>query len=150
MTNTFHQLLCHFVWSTKDRLPLILTPMQKRLYEYLVGTFRSLRCYPYQIGGMPDHIHALVAVPPNIAISELLRNVKVSSSKWMMQTFRHQRVFAWQNGYGAFSVSPSGKDGVIKYIQEQEVHHLRYNFREEFLRILEEQGVAFEEKYLWK
>ena len=87
MTHTYYQLLYHLVWSTKERRPSITIDLQNRLYEYMGGTFRSLKCFPLLIGGMPDHVHLCVEVPPKNALSDIIRDVKISSSKWIHQNF---------------------------------------------------------------
>ena len=150
MSHTYHQLLYHIVWSTKQRLPLIIPEYKDRLYVYMGGIFRSLGCHPIQIGGMPDHIHAFVAIPPTSTISEIVRNIKVSTNKWLSHTFPNAKSFSWQDGYGAFSVSLSNKDSVIKYIQNQEVHHKQRDFKDEFIELLNRHGVEFDKKYLWR
>ncbi|NGX41967.1 MAG: hypothetical protein K940chlam7_00241 [Chlamydiae bacterium] len=150
MSHTYHMLLYHLVWSTKNRCPFIIKSYQDRLYRYMGGTFRSLKCHPVQVGGMPDHIHALVSIPPNVTISEIVRNAKVSTNNWMSQTFPETKSFAWQKGYGAFSVSPSNSNAVITYIQNQETHHKKSDFKEEFIALLNKHGITFDEKYLWK
>lgn len=150
MTHTYYQLLYHLVWVTKERRSLIRTDLQNRLYEYMGGTFRELKCYPLLIGGMPDHIHACVEIPSGTALSDVLRTVKVSSTKWIRENFPLASEFAWQEGYGAFSVSVSSKEAVLRYISNQEEQHKKYDFREEFLLLLRNHGVSYDEKYLWK
>ena len=150
MTHTFHQLLYHLVWSTTERKPFISKEYQDQFFRYLGGTFRSLQCPPIQIGGMPDHVHILVSIPPKSSISEIIRNAKVSSSKWLKGTYLDLDTFSWQEGYGAFSVSTSNKLAVIQYILNQEKHHKKYDFREEFLGLLKKHGISFDEKYLWR
>ena len=150
MAHTFHKLYYHLVWSTKERQPLLVPEIQTRLFEYLGGSFRNLECNPITIGGMPDHVHALISVPPKIAISEVMRNVKTHTSKWVKETFNQAGDFAWQEGFGAFSVSQSGRDEVIKYIRHQKEHHQSYTFKEEFIKFLKLYEVEFNEEYLWR
>jgi len=116
----------------------------------MAGTFRSLKCYCILIGGMPDHIHVCTEIPPSLNISDVMRNVKVSTSKWIKHTFSAGHDFEWQEGYGAFSVSASNKNALLQYIKNQEQHHRKYDFREEFLLLLQKNGVQYDEKYLWK
>jgi putative transposase len=150
MTHTYHQLLYHLIWSTKERKSVIRKEYHDRFFPYLGGIFRSLECAPIQIGGMPDHVHALVSIPPRISISEIVRNSKVSSSKWLKDNYPELDSFSWQEGYGAFTVSSSSEQAVIQYIQNQENHHRERDFREEFLGLLKKHRVSFDEKYLWK
>jgi REP element-mobilizing transposase RayT len=150
MAHTYSQLLYHLVWSTKNRQSLITNDFQNRLYEYMSGTFRSLKCHCILIGGMPDHIHVCTEIPPSINISDVMRNVKVSTTKWIKHNFSVGKDFEWQEGYGAFSVSASNKDVLLQYIKNQEQHHKGYDFREEFLLLLQKHGVQYDEKYLWR
>jgi REP element-mobilizing transposase RayT len=150
MSHTFHQLLYHFVWSTKERQPLITPDFQFRLYEYLGGALKNVKGRPIQIGGVADHIHVCAMVSPDIAISEVIREIKVSSSKWVRKNFSIGNDFQWQEGYGAFSVSISNEDKVVDYIKNQETHHKKFDFRKEFLMLLKKHEVPIDEKYLWK
>jgi len=150
MSHTYYQQFYHLIWSTKDRKPLILESHQNRIYTYLGGVFRSLKCYPIQIGGMTDHVHALVIIPPTVLVVEAIRNVKVSTSKWISQNFSEIQEFSWQEGYGSFTVSSSHKEMVTNYIQNQKIHHQKYDFKTEFIKILKKYEISFDEKYLWK
>jgi REP element-mobilizing transposase RayT len=150
MSHTYCQLLYHLVWSTKNRSPSIPSSFEERLHCYIGGAFKTKQCLPLQIGGMPDHVHVLVSIPPTILLSEIVRNVKVCTTKWMQQTDLINENFSWQEGYGAFSVSASNREGVTNYIQQQKEHHKKHNFKEEFLMLLGKHGIAFDEKYLWK
>lgn len=148
MSHTYTNLLTHFVFSTKDRLELITKNTKTELYAYLGGLTKELKGKPLIINGMPEHIHLLISLPPTVSISDAMKFLKANSSKWMGERFG--KPFAWQIGYGAFSVSRSQVDAVIKYIQNQEEHHKRFDFREEFLKLLKSHEVEFDEKYLWK
>lgn len=148
MSHTFTNLLTHLVFGTKDRLPLIDAEMKFELFPYLGGLVKELKGKPLAIGGMPDHVHLLVALPPTVSVAEAMRFVKANSSKWA--TKRFDKSFAWQTGYGAFSVSRSGVPNVIKYIEEQETHHRKFDFRKEFLALLRKYEVEFDERYLWR
>ncbi len=150
MTHTYYQLLYHLVWSTKERRRLITTDLQNRLYKYMGGIFRSLKCFPILFGGMPDHVHLCVEIPPRYAPADIVRKVKISSSKCVHQNFPMHTDFEWQEGYGAFSVSPSYREAVLQYIRNQEIHHKKRDFREEFLWLLQNHAVKYDEKYLWK
>jgi putative transposase len=129
----------------------MITPIfQERLYQYLGGALRNKDAVCLEIGGVSDHIHVLAGIPPSIAVADLIRDLKVSSTKWLQQTVLQRGSFAWQEGYGAFSVSRGHIDPVAQYIRNQEKHHKNVSFREEFLRILDKNGVKYDEKYLWK
>lgn len=152
VTHTYTQLLYHFVWSTKDRLPMIPPDQQARLYSYIGGIVRSMKGTCLEIGGMPDHVHLLASVPPRISLADFMRELKSSSTQWCRGTLKqHLDIpFGWQAGYGVFSVSRSRVDAVTKYIQTQEEHHKGKSFREEFLELLELAGIDCDQRYLWK
>ena len=150
MTHTYYQLLYHFVWSTKERLPLILPSFKDQFYAYIGGIFKMQKCHPLVIGGMPDHIHLLVEIPPNCTVAELVCYVKVGAAKWLHETIKEANTFQWQEGYGAFTVSSPRKSNVIKYIQNQETHHKKVSFEDEFLWLLKEYGIGYDPQYLWK
>ena len=150
MTHTYTQLLYHLVWSTKNRENKITEDFQERLYQYLGGTFRSKEATCIEIGGMADHIHILARIPPKISIASLIRDTKIASTKWLRENIPYCQPFAWQEGYGAFSVSRSNIDVIVSYIQNQHRHHTKLSFRDEFLLMLRKHGIEFDERYLWK
>ena len=150
MTHTFYQNLYHVVWATKERQPLLLPPFKDRVFEFLGGAFRTAGCVSFQVGGMPDHIHALISIPPKYAASEIIRDVKVGATKWIIKTLPDCKTFAWQEGYGLFTVSVSQKDAVLRYIKNQEEHHKKQTFEEEFKAFLVAHGVQYNEKFLWQ
>ena len=121
MARTYTKLIYHIVFSTKERIPLIAPEIRDRLYEYLGGVIRGEKGSLMEIGGMQDHVHILARFGAAIAVSEMLKRVKGSSSHWLSR--ETGTWFAWQNGYGAFSVSESQVAAVRKYIQQQEEHH---------------------------
>ena len=148
MPQSLSNLLAHFVFSTKHRGPLITLEMQSRLYAYMGGIIRSEKCIPLQIGGMPDHVHALVKVHPTVAAAHLLQVFKANSSGWVNDTFQGPR-FSWQNGYGAFSVGPRDVERVRSYIINQAEHHKAKTFQDEYREMLQEAGIEYDERYLW-
>jgi putative transposase len=150
MAHTYHQHLFHLVWSTKERQPLLHSAFKQRMFEFLGGAFRTAGCMCVQVGGMSDHIHALVAIPPKYAVSEIIRDVKVCSSKWITTGATDCKAFAWQEGYGSFTVSVSQKEAVIRYIVTQEEHHKTQTFEDEFKTFLKVHEVSYDEKYLWR
>lgn len=148
MSSTHTSLHYHIVFSTKNRLPFISPQWQIELYQYLAGTIQSVQGVPVKIGGMPDHIHLLVGLKPTHCLADFVRVVKQASSQWIHQAMRCKE-FAWQSGYGAFSVSVSSLPEVTRYIENQADHHQKRTFQEEYLAILQKSGVAYDEKYLW-
>lgn len=150
MSHTYTQLNYHLIWSTKNRESMIFPTFQERLYQYIGGFFRKSNAKCLEIGGVADHIHMLVGIPQTIAVADLIRDVKTSSTKWLRQDVLQNRSFAWQERYGAFTASHSHVDPITEYIRTQAEHHKTVTFKEEFLRILDKNGVEYDEKYLWK
>lgn len=147
MPSTWSQVLLHIVFSTKDRKSLIEAVDADDLYGFIGGIVRDEGGTLLAIGGMPDHVHMLVRWGTDKSISELTRDVKTRSSRWMRQS-RGVKPFAWQVGYGVFSVSQS-QAGVVKaYIKSQPKHHAKRTFRQELVALLKAHGVEFEEKYV--
>ena len=112
-----------------------------RIYQYIGGVIRTLDGYPYMIGGRPDHLHILTSVPPKSSLSDFVRTIKASSSKWIKNIGDAYQFFAWQEGYGAFSVSKSNTHAVMDYIMNQEQHHRTYSAQEEFQQFLNKHGI---------
>jgi REP element-mobilizing transposase RayT len=131
----------HCIFSTKDRRNLIPGELQLRLYAYLIGTAKNLKITMIAVGGMPNHIHLLIAMPPPMALSVAIQKLKANSSRWIGE----QGVsFEWQKGYAAFSVSPSLVETVRDYIRNQEQHHRVRTFEEEFVALLKKCGLAYD------
>ncbi|MEP6945010.1 MAG: IS200/IS605 family transposase [Acidobacteriota bacterium] len=150
MPRSYTNLIYHIVFSTKDRKPLITPDRSERLYEYIGGTIRGFGGISLGINGMDDHAHVLTKLRADNALSDVLRDLKANSSGWMHDVFPDAKDFAWQNGYGAFTVSPSQIAGVQKYIAEQQIHHATRTFESEFVALLEKNEVDFDLRYLWK
>ena len=148
MPSTHTSLHIHVVFSTKDRLPLIDPSWRGDLHGFLGGCLKRLDAFPQEIGGVADHVHLLVGIKPVHAIADLVREVKRVSSAWIKEDQRVRR-FAWQEGYGAFSVSGSGVEAVRRYIRDQERHHRRRTFQDEYREFLEKHAIDFDERYLW-
>jgi len=150
MPHTFTNLLYHIIFSTKDRVPYISSEIRADLHAYLGGIVRELGGVAVAVGGIEDHVHLLLRLPAELGISECLRVIKTNSSRWLHQKWPTQRRFAWQIGYGAFTVSASSQAAVVRYIQNQEQHHRKISFRDEFIAFLRKQSIEFDEQYLWK
>ena len=142
MSHTYVQNLLHVVFSTKERRKLIPTKSQPRLWGYLAGVCKREKIFAHEIGGMDDHVHMLMQLPPTLSLSDAMLEIKTSSSRWM------GRDFAWQRGFGAFSVSWSNVPAVRRYIQTQEAHHRKMSFDEEFVALLKKHGMEFDPRYV--
>jgi REP element-mobilizing transposase RayT len=140
----------HCVFSTKERRRLITPELRDRLWPFLGGIARQNKMKAIEVGGIEDHIHILLSLPSTMAISKALQLIKGGSSKWIHETFPEQRLFAWQEEYGAFSVSVSQLDKTIEYIKGQAEHHRKMTFQEEFLVLLKKHRIEYDERYLWK
>jgi putative transposase len=150
MSHTFTQLLVHVVFGTKNRANLIQARIKDELYSYMGGIVREMGSTALIINGMPDHAHLLVALPPALSVADLARTVKTNSSRWVHEKWPEESKFGWQQGYGAFSVSRSILDDVVRYIADQEKHHRKITFQEEFTLFLSKHGIEYDERYLWK
>jgi REP element-mobilizing transposase RayT len=150
MAHTFTNLWTHLIFSTKDRLPTIHPEFKADLWAYLGGITRSLDGQALIVGGTGDHAHSLVWLPPTLAVSDCLRVLKANSSRWVHETQSPRSQFAWQTGYGAFSVSQSNVSEVVNYIRCQEEHHKKLTFQEEFLAFLKKNNIAYDPRYIWE
>ena len=149
MANTYSQIHIQFVFAAKYRQALIHESWKGRLHQYITGIFQHNQHKMLQINSMPDHIDIFVGFRPHQSISALIQNVKAESTKWM-KAQNLSPSFAWQEGYGAFSYSKSQVPDVIRYIQNQEEHHRRQNFLEEYKSFLEAFEIDFDEQYIFK
>ena len=148
MANTYTSLHYHLIFSTKNREPWLSDPVRMSLWPYLGGIARTNRMVAEEINGAVDHAHALVGLPPTIAVSQAVQYLKGGSSIWIKSTFPNIRGFAWQDGYGAFTVSESERAVVQKYIRSQAEHHRFKTFAEEYRGFLTHHGIVFDERYL--
>ena len=148
MADTFTNLLIHFVFSTKHRIPFLHEPLRERIYEYIGGIVRQEKGILLEIGGMPDHVHILARIKPDRSVADMTRTIKGGSSKWVHQTFPENESFAWQTGYGAFSVSESQVGTIRRYIRNQEEHHARLSYKDELIKMLRKHRIEFDERYL--
>lgn len=148
MAHTHTNLLFHIVFSTQSHLPLITADIKVELFAYLGGLVKELKGKAIIVNGVADHIHMLILLPPSVSVSDAMRFVKANSSRWVKERFGKK--FAWQKGFGAFSVSRSAVDAVVKYIQDQEQHHKKFDLKTEFVSLLDKNGVEYDEEFLWK
>jgi REP element-mobilizing transposase RayT len=140
MSHAFVKNHIHLIFSTKDRQPSISKDVQPELWSYVAGICRNQKMTAIAINGMSDHTHILFHLPPTIALATAIRLLKTNSSKWMNEN-EHEHRFAWQVGYGAFSVSVSNTAIVAKYIRDQEKHHRKMTFEQEYRALLKKHGI---------
>jgi putative transposase len=150
MANTFSQLYIHIVFSVSGRQNLIQKRWKDELHKYICGIVSGKEQKAYAIGGMADHIHLLVSIKPGIAVSDLVRDIKANSSRWINERGFIVGKFKWQEGFGAFSYGKSQLDSVIAYINNQEQHHKKKTFREEYIELLQKFDVNYDEKYVFE
>jgi len=148
MASTLTSLNIHFVFSTKNREKIITEQVRSRLHQYMGGIARKNSMVAHEIGGTKDHIHLLISIPASISPAKAMQLIKGGSSKWMSDEFPEIGRFAWQQGYAAFSVSPSMMNKTLNYIRSQEEHHRKMTFSEEYLSFLKKSGIAYDERYV--
>ncbi|MEE8142434.1 MAG: IS200/IS605 family transposase [Planctomycetota bacterium] len=149
MANTYTNLLYHIVYSTKHREPLITPALRENLYSYIGGIIRGESGTLLQIGGMPDHLHLVTRFKSEPSVAQMVKTFKAKSSKWVNEQPNRPGRFSWQTGYGAFTVSPSQLEKVIRYVRCQEEHHRIVSFKEELVLLLDRHGIEYDEQYLW-
>mgnify|MGYP002622529876 CR=1 FL=1 len=149
MANTYTCLHYHYTFSTRNRKPWIKVEIEDKVWAYLGGIARRNRMKALMVGGVEDHIHLLIGAPPTIAPAKIAQLIKGGSSAWIHQEFPELKAFAWQDGYGVFSVSKSAVPDVAAYIGNQREHHRSRTYQEEFLELLKRHGVDYDERYLW-
>jgi putative transposase len=142
-------LLVHFTWSTAGREPWIDADWRKPLFAQIGGIMPNKKAKLLSAGGIYDHIHLYASLPSTLSIADFVGAVKANSSRWVHQQYRNARAFAWQEGYGAFSVSKSQEQRVIKYVLDQENHHRKRTFKDEFLTLLESHEIEYDQRYIW-
>jgi putative transposase len=149
MPQSLARIWVHLIFSTKDRHPFLSDKLLRTdTHAYLATVLRSHECETLIVGGMEDHVHALFALSRNYSISEIVKEIKRTSSRWVKEQSAHKR-FGWQGGYGAFSVSQSQLKQVIRYIEQQEEHHRRATFQDEYRAFLKKYCIEYDEKYVW-
>lgn len=149
MANTFSQIYIHVVFAVKGRENLI-HKWKDELYKYICGIVNGNHQKVYTINGMPDHIHILLSIKPDCMLSDLMRDIKASSSKWINTKKFVKGKFQWQEGFGAFSCAQSQLDVVIAYIDNQEKHHSKRSFKDEYIELLQKYQIQYDEKYVFE
>ena len=150
MARSFHQNIAHIIFSTKNRLPLITADIESGLHAYLGGIIRELKGTALCINGTADHVHIPGKTPKMTSDSDFMRTLKANSTGWVKRKEPSMRTFAWQEGYGWFSVSASNVAAVKNYIAGQKEHHRKVSFKEEFVAFLERHEIEYDERYLWE
>jgi REP element-mobilizing transposase RayT len=150
MANTYTQIHIHSVFSVQNHLCLIGNQWKDELYKYITGIVRNNNHKLLAINGMPDHLHILLGMRPSQSLSELMQDIKGSSSKWINENKLIRGKFSWQEGFGSFSYSKSQLSQVIRYIERQQVHHKKKTFNEEYKEFMEAFGIEYDERYIFK
>ena len=147
--STYTQILYQIVFSTKNRMPVMRKEKRDELFKYISGILENKKCHLYQLNGVEDHLHILTHLHPSVALSDLVKDIKIASSMFIKENNLFPGFTGWQVGYGAFTYSNEAKVRLIRYIKNQEEHHRKKNFREEYIGLLKEHDIPFEEKYLF-
>lgn len=148
MANTYTKLNIHIVFHVKSTEITIRQKDLGQVFAYIGGIIQNVGGYPITVGGITNHIHILATMPKTMSVSEFVQKIKANSSKWIKTIDEYYEDFAWQEGYGAFCVSPSLLKKTIRYIETQEQHHHEVSVRDEFIQFLKENGIEFDERYL--
>ena len=147
--STYTQILYQIVFSTKNRELTILETGQERLYRFIWGLLQNKKCHLYRIGGVEDHIHIIAHIHPLVAPALLIKDIKLAASDFIKSEGIFPKFAGWQDGYGAFTYAISAKNQLIKYVKNQKGHHKKVSFKNEYISLLQEHGIEFEEKYLF-
>ena len=150
MANTYTQIYIHTVFAVENRISLIKEPWREELHKYITGIVQNNKHKLIAMNSLPDHIHIFIGMKPIQSVSNLLQDIKDSSSKWINKRGFVSGKFNWQSGYGAFSYSHSQIDAIVKYIQNQPQHHKKKTFRQEYVEFLARFNVPYDERYLFK
>lgn len=146
--STYTQIMYQIVFATKGREHTLNAEHRTDLYKYIWGILKKKNCFLYQIGGVTDHIHILTHLHPTVALASLIKDIKVASSIHVKEKVLFPKFNGWQERYGAFTYSFKDKDRLVAYIKNQDEHHRTKTFREEYIELLQEHGIEFDEKYL--
>ncbi|MGH7142999.1 MAG: IS200/IS605 family transposase [Planctomycetota bacterium] len=145
---TFTQIVYHVVFAAKDRRPVFHKENREELFRYLTGVLKRRQSLLFVINGVEDHLHILTTLHPSVALADLVKDLKVSSSGWIKRKQLFPGFKGWQDGFAAFTCSARERKNVIRYIENQEEHHRRRTFREEFVAMLKLAGVEYDDRYL--
>jgi len=146
--STYTQILYQIVFGTRNRLPTLSKNNRDELFKYMSGVIQKKQCKLLQINGVEDHIHILICLHPSVALADLVKDLKMSSTSYIREKKLFPNFEGWQNGYGAFTYSQNATENLINYIQNQEEHHRKSTFIDEYRKILEAHDINYDEKYL--
>jgi len=146
--NTYTQILYQIVFAPKNHDKVLLADNRQELYKYIWGILKNHQCHLYRIGGVSDHIHIVTHLHPSVSLASIVKDIKIASSIFIKENHIFPMFTGWQDGYGGFTYSINEKDRLIDYVKNQEQHHKIKSFKEEFIDLLNEQGIVFDERYL--
>ena len=146
--NTYTQILYQIIFAPKNHEKTLIDVNRHELYKYICGILKNKKCHLYRIGGVSDHIHILTHLHPVVSLASIVKDIKIASTVFIKNNNLFPMFSGWQDGYGGFTYSFKDKDKLIDYVKNQEEHHKTKSFREEFIEILNEHGIEFDEKYL--
>ena len=149
MAHSYIIIIVHYIFSTQDRRKIITPRLEKRLWAYMGGIARKNNMKALAIGGIQDHVHVLLSLPSTLSIAKAIKLIKGGSSTWVHETFFEYKDFKWQEGYGAFSISLSRANDTFRYINNQKEHHHTKTYEEEYLALLKQHGIRYDERYIW-
>ena len=146
--STYTQIIYHIVFSTKKRELTLTKNNRDLLYKYISGLLKNKKCHLYQINGIEDHLHIVTHIHPTVALYSLIKDIKLSSSKFIKEQKLFNKFSGWQEGYGAFTINKMDINKLIEYVKNQKTHHYQKTFKEEFINLLNENEIVFDEKYM--
>lgn len=149
MPQSLSNILLHLIFSTKDRYPWLNGEIRERTHAFLAGAVRECGCEAYRVGGVADHVHLAIRLSRTLSVADLVKEIKIASSKWLKEQDPAFNGFHWQQGYGIFSVGMSQKDALLHYIAHQEDHHHTQTFQDEYRAFLTKYGIEHDERYVW-
>lgn len=150
MSQSHCLVVVHLIFGTKDRIKYLVPCVRSSLHAYLATVARNAKCEGYRVGGTADHVHLAIRLCRTITLAALVEELKTTSSKWLKTQKTGLATFAWQRGYGAFSVSPGDLEALIAYIDNQEEHHRIRTFQEEYVAFLKKYKIPYDERYIWE
>lgn len=145
---TYTQIVYHIVFATKNRERILDKPGRENLFRYIWGIVKNHDCHLYRLNGIEDHLHIATSLHPTVSLADLVKAIKTGSSKWIKENNIFPQFHHWQEGYGAFTCSIRDKNALIEYIKNQETHHQRMDFLDEYRQLLQDAGIEFDERYL--